>query len=67
MNMMSLKLKTFYTLKKKKFLVMLAGYIGADKREKIKGKFNEKVVNWNIVDGLLKELTQQIEKVKAQI
>jgi IS5 family transposase len=25
------------------------------------------VVNWNIVDGLLKELTQQIEKVKAQI
>ncbi|PQJ96466.1 IS5 family transposase [Chromatium okenii] len=54
-----------------------AGYTGADKREKVKNKFNEKVVSWNIAekrskvekmdDGLLKNLTQQIEKIKAQI
>ncbi|MBK1642270.1 hypothetical protein CKO12_10345 [Chromatium okenii] len=54
-----------------------AGYTGANKREEVKDKFNEKMVSWNITekrsnvekmdDGLIKNLTQQLEKVKGQI
>jgi len=53
------------------------GYIGANKREKVKDIFKDKKVAWHIAmkrsqvekmdEGRLKELTQQAERIKARI